>query len=289
MVQKVNRHLDPVTIDYAEDVLTLTPAGNATERHMLVAYERRAREVFPDREDLVTFWSEKLSEPEDRIRELLGDVVELKKLMRARLMKHGGVGYAPPEEGSFPSLEEVVEMTLACGAVPSGGWVDGTSEGEADPMAHFSFLRSKGIPTLTVVPDRNWNLENPQERALKVRKLQEALGAAARLEMPILVGTEMNKHGQKFVDTFSAPPLAPHRQTFLAGAHVAWAHTLLKSTAGVGYAGERADEWFGDDDRARNEFFRRVGSAPYPSDGQMERLRQTGPDAAPGSLLEALQ
>ena len=32
----------PVIVDYDRDVLPLTPSGNATERHMLVAYIRAA-------------------------------------------------------------------------------------------------------------------------------------------------------------------------------------------------------------------------------------------------------
>ena len=43
MAARVNAYLDPVTIDYERDVLPLTPAGNATERHMLLAYIRGRR------------------------------------------------------------------------------------------------------------------------------------------------------------------------------------------------------------------------------------------------------
>ena len=42
MAARVNAYLDPVAIDYERDVLPLTPAGNATERHMLLAYIRAA-------------------------------------------------------------------------------------------------------------------------------------------------------------------------------------------------------------------------------------------------------
>ena len=35
MLERVNAHLAPVALDYEADVLPLTPAGNATERHML--------------------------------------------------------------------------------------------------------------------------------------------------------------------------------------------------------------------------------------------------------------
>jgi hypothetical protein len=289
MAQKIDAYLDPVTVDYEKDVLPLTPAGNATERHMLVAYEARARQLYPDADDLAAFWSEKLSEPLEHVRALLYDVPEFMNLVRSRLMKHGGVGYAPPEAGSFPLLDDVVAMTLECGAVPSGCWLDGTNDGEADPMGHFSFLREKGIPTLTVIPDRNWDVKDPAERELKVRNLHAALDAAVRLRMPVLVGTEMNKHGQKFVDGFGEPALAPYRQLFLDSACLAWGHTLLKMTAGVGYTGEWAQEEFGRDRQRRNAYFTQVGRAPYPGAKALTELIALGPGAAADDLLRVVE
>ena len=37
LMSRVNAYLDPVKLDYANDVLPLTPSGNATERHLLAA------------------------------------------------------------------------------------------------------------------------------------------------------------------------------------------------------------------------------------------------------------
>ncbi len=289
MVRRVNEHLEPVSVDYEEDVLPLTPAGNATERHMLVAYAQRAREAFPDDDELARFWSRKLEEPLRTVRELLARPVELKALIRTRLMKYGGVGYAAPEEGSFPQMDRVLRMILDCGAVPSGGWLDGTHEGERDPAELFGLWRRKGIPFITIVPDRNWNLDDLEEKALKVGKLHEALDAAIEMQFPLLAGTEMNKHGRKFVDTFDAPELEPYRQAFLDGAHAAWGHTLLMMTAGVGYTTDWAGGHFGDDVVARNEFFRRAGAAPHPGEAAMARLQESGAAAGPAELLAALE
>ena len=289
MTDKINAHLDPVVVDYEKDVLPLTPAGNATERHMLAAYEARARQLIPDGAELAAFWSRKLGDPQEKMAALLKDVPEFMNLVRSRLMKHGGVGYAPPDEGSFPLLEDVVAMTLECGAVPSGCWLDGTSAGEADPMKHFAFLRDKGIPTLTVIPDRNWDIKDAHDRDLKVRNLHAALEAAARLKMPVFVGTEMNKFGQKFVDGFSAPAMEPYRQSFLDAADLAWGHTLLKMTAGVGYTGAWADEQFGKDRDARNAFFTRVGRAAYPKAKAMTELISQGPGTEPERLAAVLK
>lgn len=289
MVGLVNAHLAPVVIDYERDVLPHTPAGNATERHLLAAYEARARELMPARDDLTAFWGEKLQGPVEAIEELIDDVEKLKNLIRSRLMKYGSVGYAPPQKGNFPRLEDAVAMTLECGAVPSACWLDGTSDGEADPLAHFGFMRDKGMPTVTVIPDRNWDIEEPAERDLKVANLHRALDAAIGLEMPLMVGTEMNKHGQKFVDEFEAPALAPYRQAFVDGACVLWGHTLLRMTAGVGFTGEWADAHFGGDRTARNEFFRRVGAFPYPASGVMEELAAGDSGITPAAVLGLIE
>ena len=44
LMGRVNQHLRPVELDYERDILTLTPSGNATERHMCSAYTRKALE-----------------------------------------------------------------------------------------------------------------------------------------------------------------------------------------------------------------------------------------------------
>ena len=43
MASGSTRTLRPVELDYERDVLPLTPEGNATERHVCVAYDRKAR------------------------------------------------------------------------------------------------------------------------------------------------------------------------------------------------------------------------------------------------------
>lgn len=287
MLRRLNSHLDPVRLDYERDVLPLTVAGNATERHVLDAYEARARAAMPEPEALAGFWAERLDVDAGKVGSLLDRPVMLKELVRARLMKHGGVGYAEPGEGAFPPIEEVVGMTLECGAMPSGCWLDGTNDGEADPVELFSFLREKGCVSITMVPDRNWNVAE-DERALRVANLARAVEAARGLQMPILVGTEMNKPGNKFVDEFDSEALSPHFEEFRRGAHIAWGHTLLKMTAGIGYVGSWAEEQFGSDAAGKNEFFRRIGAAPYPGGDVLARCAQMGTQASPEALTELL-
>jgi len=60
LTDRVNEYLRPVTVDYDREVLPLTPAGNATERHICLAYARRAGHVFSHRAQLAGFWSDRL-------------------------------------------------------------------------------------------------------------------------------------------------------------------------------------------------------------------------------------
>jgi hypothetical protein len=288
MIARVNAHLDPVVLDYEADVLPLTPSGNATERHMLAAYVKRAQELMPEPDERGRFWAEKLAQPEDYIAGILDDIVNLKGVIRTRLMKYGGVGYVPPGKGDFPKIEDVVTMTLECGAVPTICWLDGLNEGEADPYAHFELMKSMGIPTVTVIPDRNWDIKNATQQRRKVAALHKALAAATDLQMPVFVGTEMNKYGQKFVDAFDAPALAAHREQFLSGAAMIWGHTLLKMTMGLGFIGAWADEYFGDDTAARVSYFRQVGECPFPDREMMRALAAEGARLAPDRVLAML-
>src|SRR4029079_11912483 len=48
VLERVNSYLKEIALDYEKEVLPLTPKGNATERHICFAYERKAAAVFPD-------------------------------------------------------------------------------------------------------------------------------------------------------------------------------------------------------------------------------------------------
>ena len=60
MIERVNAYLDPVRLDFDRDVAPLTPSGNATERHLCEAYERKAIEAFPEPARRAGFWTERL-------------------------------------------------------------------------------------------------------------------------------------------------------------------------------------------------------------------------------------
>ncbi len=285
MMHKINDYLDDVAVDYENDILPRTPAGNATERHMLSAYEEKARNVFPDADRLIDFWAAKLKESKDNIVELIDSPLSLKALIRKKLMKHGGVGYVQPDSSSFPDFQQVVDMSLQSGAIPSACWLDGSSEGESDARKHLEFMKEKGCAGVTIIPDRNWNVP-AEEKEEKIARLNEVVEVGKELDMIFLVGTEMNKNGNKFVDDFDAPALSPHVDTFRKGALAAWGHTLLQMCCGIGMCGEWSQKHFGENYAQRNQFFAQIGSQPYPSPSRWEKLSQESRNSSPDDLLK---
>ena len=130
MVERVNAFLSPLVLNYEDDVMPLVPKGNATERHLCLAYAQKASTQFPEETALRDFWSAKLGVPADELREV-PDGRGMTDLIRAKTMKQGGAGYVQPDSGSFPQMAEMNEFVLQCGALPTMTWLDGCSAGEA--------------------------------------------------------------------------------------------------------------------------------------------------------------
>ncbi|MCX7680840.1 MAG: hypothetical protein N2508_02545 [Anaerolineae bacterium] len=255
IVERVNDYLDPVVIDYERDVLPLTPAGNPTERHIVAAYATAAARTMPAPAD---FWADRLRLPVEQVRELMSDTSAFHNLIRARLMKRGGVGYVPPTPEMFPTVEEVNELILACEALPCATWLDGTSEGEQAIEELLELLIGKGVVALNIIPDRNWNIADERVKQVKLAHLYHVVRLAGTLDLPLIVGTEMNSPGQKLVDDFDAPELQPVRAAFLDGAYFIYGHTLLQRREGRGYQSLWARAHF-PSRRQRNEFYIRAG------------------------------
>jgi len=255
IIERVNDYLAPVEIDYEQDVLPLTPAGNPTERHIVMAYAIAAARMLPSP---AHFWAEKLGLRVEQTTELMGNVPAFHNLIRARLMKRGGVGYVLPTPDMFPTVEEVNELILACEALPCATWLDGTSEGEQAIEELLELLTGKGVVALNIIPDRNWNIADENVKQVKLQNLYHVVRLAQELDLPIIVGTEMNSPGQKIIDDFDAPELQPVRQAFLDGAYFIYGHTLMQRTQGRGYHSRWAREHF-PSRRQRNEFYIQAG------------------------------
>lgn len=286
ILERVNPFLAPVVVDYDDDVLPLTPNGNATERHICMAFDLKAKEVFPEPGPRAAYWAQKLSMDAVKLGSILDDAPTLQGLIRGKTMKAGGVGYVQPSGPDFPAMERINQFTLACGGLPVFAWLDGTTEGETAIEELFDLHLAQGAAAVNVIPDRNWNIKDPETRAKKSAKLHEFVALAQERDMPVLAGTEMNAYGQPFVDNFDAPEMQPLADAFLEGAQILHAHTALQGLAGMGYLSEWARNRF-DSAKAKNTFFRQLGEALPPE--QQDRLAGITPDCAPEQVLAAVR
>ena len=248
-----------------------------------MAYVRRAEEVVPDS---VAFWAAKLGETMASVQEVMSDPARFQNLIRSRLMKRGGVGYVQPKSGMFPSLDAFHELIVACGALPCGAWLDGTTEVERSVEDWLGFLMDRGVAALNIIPDRNWNIPDPALRVLKVSNLHKVVQTAREMDLPLNVGTEMNSFGQRLVDDFDAVELAPVRQAFIDGAHFVYGHTVLHRALGLGYQSEWSQSALATR-QERNRFYAQLGRrVPAGMEG-LAQLRQLDPSSSPKQILAA--
>ena len=287
MVLRLNAYLDPVAIDYERDVLPLTPSGNATERHVLVAYDKAARRLYRERGALLSFWAGKLGMTPEQVGGFLGDEPYPHDVIRAKLMKRGGVAYPSPGPDTFPPLDAVNDAIIACGAIPTYAFLDGLSDGEQHMADLLELLISKGMAGLTIIPDRNWDYSDPEVRAVKVAELDKVMGLARDLDLPVIVGTEMNKPGQRQVDDFGAAPLRPFWKDFSRGADFIYGHTFMHRVLGLGYQSLWARANL-PTRRERNVFCARVGAIAEPGSQLLTRVAEQPGILEPDQYLQLL-
>lgn len=279
LIQRINAKLAAIAIDYEEDVVPLTPAGAATERHIISAYINKSHTVFADPEKSAQFWSGVLGRPFEETVALMGDTPEMEEAVRSKLVKRGGLGYEQPSPQTFPPVEEFIRWVASCGAIPMLAWLDGTSGGEKDPRKFLEQVTGKGIVAVNIIPDRNWNISNADARRIKTANLRQFVEEADRLGLPINIGTEMNKLGLPFVDNLDCDALKPFKQSFLRGARIMTGHTWLARYAGLSYVGQKAGALFGSV-AAKNDFFGKVGALPPLDKDRASALAEMGEEKA---------
>ena len=284
VLERVNAHLHPFSIDYDRDVLPLTPNGNATERHMLAAYLAAAARAFPNP---APFWADKLGMTTAQIEAIMPNPAKFSDLVRAKLMKRGGVGYVQPGPDTFPTVDEFHRLVEACGALPCAAWLDGTSTGEQAIEELLELLIGQGAVTFNLVPDRNWNIADPAQKQVKLQKLYRVVELAQKLDLPLNIGTEMNAFGQKLGDDFDAPELAPVRAAFMDGAYFVYGHTAAQRALSLGYQSDWAKSHL-PSRRERNHFYTRLGRLVEPGQTGLTRLRRVNPALPPEEMLRAM-
>lgn len=279
MADRLNQHFPDLAISYDAEVLSLTPHNNATERHIVLAYARKAARVV-EPEHLLAFWTAKLGE--GLTADDLPESPRLFNLIRSKTMKIGGPGYMAPNATTFPALADFNAFALRCGAIPMVAWLDGTSSGEKSMAEWANVAAASGASAINIIPDRNFTRGVSDQ---KLKNLYAVVELANTLHWPVMAGTEMNSYGQRFVDQFDSDELKPLVPTFQRGARIMYAHTVLQRAGGFGYLGTWADASL-PDRAARNIFFEELGRRLTPRNEK--KLQGITPQETPDALLARL-
>lgn len=281
LIDRINPHLPSAAVDYAADVLPLTPSGSATERHIIKAYVNKARAAAGSDEAAIEFWAGILAKDLETVKAAYGKPA-LEEMVRSRLAKKGGLGYVQPSVDTFPPADEFAQWVLACDAVPMVTWLDGTSEGEKDGRAMLECLAAKGCAAVNIVPDRNWNYADAAVKATKVANLRAIVAAADDLGMPLNIGTEMNKAGLPFVDDLGGEVLSEFKSSFLRGARIMVGHCLMARYAALPYT--QCTEPVA----ARNDFYAAVGALSPLTAPKAAQLTEMGPEKALATFKDSV-
>lgn len=287
LIRRINEKLSDIALDYERDVLPLTPLGGATERHIITAYITRAETSMPTKKERSAFWAGLLEISKTEAGQLLQNPSDMEASVRSKLAKRGGLGYEQPSKTTFPSADDFVKWVRSCGAIPLVTWLDGTSEGESRCREMLELLAAKGCAGLNIIPDRNWNIKDPDEKALKVARLDEIVRIAEELEMPVNIGTEMNKLGLPFADDLDGAVLSRYRETFLRGARIMVGHTTLARYARMPYLSDAADAAF-KSVAAKNRFFDAVGGMEPLNRELADHFLEQGPEKTLAELQDGL-
>lgn len=287
LVGRINPHVGDIAIDYAKDVLPLTPTGSATERHIIAAYVNKSLQLFSG-DRLTGLWSDLLGVDGKTAAALLADRPSMEDKVRSKLAKRGGPGYEQPTEKTFPLMEDFCAWVKSCDAVPMESWLDGTSEGEKDAQAILECSVAKGTQCFSIVPDRNWNIKDAAVKAVKVSNLRKVAQLCDAMDLPINIGTEMNKGGLPFVDDLNGPVLSEFRQSFIRGAQILAGHAICTRFGDFAYVSDAAVSEL-KTRKARNAFFAAVGALPPVDLKTGNALRALGTDAARSAIFNSVK
>jgi hypothetical protein len=177
-----------------DDVLALTPRGNATERHASRAALMRLRAIASERGDDLAQVIQRCC---GAAPPATADDAALQNFLRAKLLKAGMPCYVPETEDAFISSADLRDLFLAFGAIPTYPILGNPiTPGERDVEALLDRLEASGFYAVEVIPHRNTR-----------ERLTEIVNAARRRWWPCFNGTEHNTpESRPMLDPYALDP-----------------------------------------------------------------------------------
>ncbi len=216
-----------------DDVASLTPRGNTTERHVVQAFFEKVCNLSDDVDELSGIFTRLVDE---QIRaEDVRDAAGMQNLLRAKLVRSGRPCFAEENRKAFTTIKNLVRIYRGYGAVPSYGLMGNpVTEEEEDIEKLIEKMRTFGIFALDLFEFRT---ELPRARFI--------IEKASELGVPVFIGTEHNTKNSLPLtgDIGKDPELYPYLKKsadFICG------HQLLSTLCGYGYLTEDGTPRFAD-------------------------------------------
>jgi hypothetical protein len=227
-----------------ETVRALTPRGNATERHVSRAILKQVRMLAAERQvPLAELLTRCCGAPPPAATE----DAPLEIFIRAKLLKAGGPCFVRETEEAFVSSEELRDIFLEFGAIPTCPILGNPiTPGERDIEAYLDRVEALKIFATEVIPTRNTR-----------ERLAEIVRAAQRRWWPVFNGTEHNTpEARPLLDPFALDP--EFEPWFRQSAALLLGHQRLVAQGQPGFVNDQGLPTIADA-RTRFAYFSRAG------------------------------
>ncbi len=234
----------PLSLGYGQ-VEELTPRGNATERHVVQRFCMEVDALYPDMQERAEAYHRLLGEQVSQ--DTIEDPAGLQNLARSLLVKNDRPCYVEEDGRAFTSLENLVDLYLEYGAVPTYPFMGNpVTEEEEDLDLLLKRVQEKRLHALDMIDYRT-----------HLDRAREIVQAAEAHQLPLFVGTE---HNTKTMMPLVGPVenALELRDYFEKSARFVLGHQLLSRLCGFGAVDEEGTPRI-QDNGERFTFFREAG------------------------------
>jgi hypothetical protein len=256
----------PFTYDL---VLSHTPQGNVTERHLALALCQYLQEELGTPEEISRFMREFWPSFDD---DIARNSATLQNYLREVFIKVGGIAYVEESDEAFIDLGSMLRLHLEIGGIPSYSLIGSPlTEIERDIPFLFDWLEEHNIFAVDVFPEK-----------IDFDRLKSIVDVAKKRYFPVFVGTEHNtKDPEPLV-----VPLSCEREFnpyFIASARLLRGHQIISEISGPGFVDSQGNHSFPDREKGFS-LYSKLGSMGY-TDKALKALRET---ADKGEILEEI-
>ena len=246
----------PFTYDV---VLSHTPQGNVTERHLALALCQYLQEELGAPEEITRFMREFWPSFDEKIAQ---DSVQLQSYLREVFIKVGGKAYVAESDEAFIELGSMLRLHLEIGGIPSYSLIGSPlTEVERDIPFLFDWLEEHNIFAVDVFPEK-----------IDFDRLKSIVDEAQKRYFPVFVGTEHNtKDPEPLVVPLSCR--GEFNPYFIASARLLLGHQTISEISGPGFVDHQGNHQFSDREKAFL-LYSKIGLLNF-TDKALQALRET--------------